>query len=257
MDILLNKAVIPAAGNGSRLSPVSQYLPKGMLPLGKKPVLHHIVDELREVEIEHIAIVAKSRHTPVFSYFRDFADVNLIIDDSETGPGGALLAAEEFINNDNFVTIFADAPVIGEAREQNLYELIKIKEVKESAAVLSAYKVPRLEANQRGIIEFEGSERLMDGVRRITEIKEKPSKEDLEEKEWASACRYVFGQNIFDALKEIETDGKGELQLSDATQLLIEQGELVVGYPLKDNLKRYDTGTFEGYREAFCEITGD
>lgn len=253
MDTSITKAVIPAAGRGRRLSPITDYLPKSMLPLGKKPVLHHIIDELREASITDIGIISRSNQTSIFSYFRSFPEVEFIIDDSERGPGGALLNARSFVKDEDFVTVFEDAPVRGERRAQNLQELMNIKEIKETAAVLSVYQVPRGEVSMRGIVTFEGTHKPLKGVRRVTAVTEKPSIDEVESS-WATSCRYVLGPSIFEALEEVDSDEKNELQLITAIQQLVNNGEHVVGHPMKEKLKRYDTGNFEGYFECFKDF---
>lgn len=253
MDASITKAVIPAAGRGRRLSPITDYLPKSMLPLGRKPVLHHIIEELREACITDIGIITRSNQTPIFSYFRSFPEVEFIIDDSERGPGGALLNARSFVGDEDFVTIFEDAPIKGERRAQNLQELMNIKDIKEPEAVLSVYQVPRGEVSMRGIVTFEGTHKPLKGVRRVTAVTEKPSIDEAESF-WATSCRYVLGPSIFEALEDVDSDEKNELQLTTAIQHLIENGDLVVGHPLKEKLKRYDTGNFEGYFESLKDF---
>lgn len=256
MESSITKAVIPAAGRGRRLEPITNYLPKSMLPLGRKPVLHHIIDELKEASIEQIGIVARSNQTAIFTYFRDFSDVEFIIDDTESGPGGAVLSARSFVGDDDFVVIFADAPVKGSRRAQNLQELINIKEVKETDAVLSVYEVPRSEAPKRGVVKFEGADGPLKGVRKLTDFLEKPAIDEVNSS-WVTSCRYVLSPSIFDALDNVKEKGKKEIQLTTAIRHLINNDALVVGHPLKETLKRYDTGNFKGYFESFKDFAED
>jgi UTP--glucose-1-phosphate uridylyltransferase len=249
----IKKAVIPAAGSGTRMEPISRYLPKSMLPLGKKPVLEHIIDELKEASIEEIAILTKSNQAAVFKYFMHDRKVDLIIDDSESGPGGAVLNAEEFVGGDDFVVVFADAPVKGDARGEYLKELINIKNGKNAEAVVAMYRIPESEETSRGVVVFEEEEPSEEKPVRLTDNIKKPSK-DEDVGRWTSACRYVLSPKIFDALKEIDPDDKGERQLTHAISHLIDEGNPIFGYPLPNTLKRYDTGNFEGYFEAFGEF---
>lgn len=247
----IKKAVIPAAGSGSRMRPLTDYLPKGMLPLGKKPVLHHLVEELRESSIEEIAIVCQSNQTAIFSYFREFDGINFIIDDSESGPGGAILEARDFVNNKNFVTIFVDAPVIGATRRHYLKKLIDISTNTEASALLAVYRVPEPEVSSRGIVTFKDDSVFNNSApKKITDIIEKPSEDEVESI-WASACRYVLSPDIFEALEKIDRDQKDELQLTTAIRYLIRENKTVLGLPLLEGITRYDTGHFEGYFEAF------
>lgn len=253
----IQKAVIPAAGSGTRMAPVTDYLPKSMLPLGKKPVMHHLVDELREASIAKIAIVSQSNQTSIFSYFRDFPEVEFIIDDSKSGPGGALLKAQQFVNNDPFVTLFADAPIRGKKRGSYLEELMDLSIAENATVTLAVYEVPKTEINNRGVVTFENNS-ISSGANKVTGIIEKPAKEEIKRDWiWASACRYVLDPKIFEALEAIQRDEKNELQLTSAVRHLLQEGEKVIGCPLSKDLRRYDTGYFEGYFEAFKDFADE
>lgn len=248
------KAVIPAAGSGTRMFPITTYLPKGMLPLGKKPVLAHIVEELKEASVDKIAIVTRSNQTAVFKYFMEDPKVNLIIDDSQSGPGGAILNAEEFVGEDDFLAVFADAPIKGKQRGAYLRELVEAKNNHKAEAAVAIYEILEAEISDRGVVDFKDQNISEKSPVRLTDIKEKPSA-DQEVKPWAAACRYVLSTSIFDALKNIEPDDNDELQLTPALQHLINDGKTVMGYPLPVRLTRHDTGHFEGYFEAFRDFT--
>lgn len=248
----VTKAVIPAAGKGTRMDPITRYLPKSMLPLGRKPVLEHIVEELKEASIEEIAILTQSNQLAVFKYFLHDQDVEIIIDDSESGPGGAVLNAEKFVGDNDFVVVFADAPVKGGDKGKYLKSLINAKNSRDAEAAVAMYRIPESEVSSRGVVVFE-DDLSDDKPVQLTDIIEKPSQgEDVGR--WASACRYVLSPKIFDALKNIDSDDKGERQLTHAISYLIDEGDAVFGLPLSKNLKRYDTGNFEGYFEAFGEF---
>ncbi len=249
----VTKAIIPAAGTGTRMDPITRYLPKSMLPLGRKPVLEHIVDELKEASIEEIAILTRSNQSAVFKYFLHDSDVELIIDDSESGPGGAVLNAEEFVGGEDFVVVFADAPVKGEGRDEYLKTLIGAKNSRDAEVAVAIYRIPESEVPSRGVVVFDEEDPSDGKPVRLTDIIEKPS-QDEDVGRWASACRYVLSPKIFDALKNIDPDDKGERQLTHAISYLIDEGDPVFGLPLTKNIKRYDTGNFEGYFEAFGDF---
>lgn len=251
----ITKAVIPAAGLGTRMEPLSNYLPKAMLPLGKKPVLQHIVEELKEAGIEEIAIIARSEYEVIFEYFDEESAITFIVDDSRSGPGGAILKAEKFIGCNSFVVAFSDAPVCGSERGDYLRDLISIKSKKTMKAVLSIYPIPESEISSRGVVGFEQQQISEGKIVQLTDIIEKPSK-DQDFRLWASACRYILDGDIFDVLREVSAGENGELQLTPAIRKLIRKGESVGGYPLPENLTRHDTGNFEGYFEAFRDFAG-
>ncbi len=248
----ISKAVVPAAGLGTRMEPISSYLPKPMLPLGRKPVLQHIVDELQQAGIQEIGLVIRSDHQAICEYFGNHSAISLIEDNTASGPGGAILKAEEFIGGDDFVVIFSDAPMRGSNRSEYLQRLMTLKQNRKVGAVLSIYQIPKSEISSRGVVSFEEQEFSKEAPVGLTDIIEKPSDEEISR--WASACRYVLDGDIFETLKSITSDQKGELQLTPAIRDLIATGETVVGLPLPNQLQRYDTGNFEGYFEAFGDF---
>lgn len=249
----ITKAVIPAAGLGTRMEPISNYLPKPMLPLSKKPVLQHIIEELKDAGIEEIAVIARSEYETIFEYFDDESGITFIIDNSRSGPGGAILEAEKFIGTNDFVVAFSDAPIYGSDRADYLRDLINIKSNRKMKAVLAIYPISESEISSRGVVRFEQQQVSEGEMVQLTDIIEKPSK-DQDFRLWASACRYILDADILEVLKEIDTDENGELQLTPALQVLIKEGYSVGGYPLPKNLKRHDTGNFEGYFEAFRDF---
>ena len=250
----ITKAVIPAAGKGSRLKPITGYLPKPMFPLGRKPVLAHIVEELMEADIEEIGIVAPSNQTAIFKYFKKYPEVEFIIDDTQSGPGGALLSARSFAGGDGFVTIFADAPLRGDGRGKHLKELMQLKDSKEAAVAMSVYQVPAGEAEKRGVVTLQ--DQVKEGPARVADMKEKPSASELsgQDQHWVSSCRYVLDPTIFEALEQAERDDNNELQLTTAIAGLCNDDKPVWVLPLPEALDRYDTGNFDGYFEAFGDF---
>lgn len=252
----IDKAVIPAAGRGTRLQPLTDYMPKAMLPLGRKPVLQHIIEELYEANIREIGIIIHPAHEQVYSYFCDYPGIIFICDESTSGPGGAILKAEKFVDGSPFLTLFSDAPVKGDGRGDYLKELMEIKKSENAGAAVSIYQIPQAEVSSRGVV-LPKSEKFSNAVR-LSDIIEKPSPaEKTKGKQWASACRYVLDARIFEALKNSERDEDGEIQLTPAIRRLIEQDVPVLGVPLKKELVRYDTGNFRGYFKAFEKFAVD
>lgn len=249
----ITKAVIPAAGQGARLRPLTNYLSKPMLPLGKKPVLQHILEELKEAGIPEIAVVAKSDDQKMIDYFGDDASVQFIFDDTLSGPGGAILKTESFVGNEDFVVVFADAPLKGMGRASYLRDLISLKSARDVMGALAIYPISKEEASSRGVVEFGVDKSTSNKSVRLTDIIEKPS--SIPANPWAAACRYVLDNSVFEILKEVDSDDNGELQLTPALQKMITGVGKVLGYPLPEGLTRHDTGNFEGYFQAFRAFT--
>ncbi|MDZ7659401.1 sugar phosphate nucleotidyltransferase [Fodinibius sp.] len=249
----ISKAIIPAAGLGTRMQPISDYLPKPMLPLGKKPVLQHILDELNAAGICEIVIVARTEHSAIFNYFGDKPGIQLVEDNSASGPGEAILKANNFIGDESFAVVFSDAPVRGAGRSDHLKELMALKQQNQAAAVLSTYRIPKAEVSSRGVVVFEEPGIARQRFGKLADIIEKPTSGETSSR-WASTCRYVLDATIFDALQHISTDAGGELQLTPAIRQLIKEGKSVLGMPMPGQLQRYDTGHFEGYFAAFNDF---
>ena len=249
----ISKAVIPAAGLGTRMKPISNYVPKPMLPLGKVPVLHHIIDELKVAGITEIGVVARTEHSAIWDYGDNTPGIHLISDNSASGPGTAILKARNFIGDDDFAVIFSDAPMGGADRGRHLQKLCTLKKEQNAAATVSVYQIPESEVASRGVVALEDSLTAGGQPSVLTNFVEKPSKEDYPSR-WAVTCRYVVGGDIFDALERVSSDND-ELQLTPAIAHLIADNQTVLGLPLPSHLKRYDTGNFEGYFEAFRDFT--
>lgn len=244
----VTKAIIPAAGMGKRMHPLSSYISKPMLPLKTKPILHHIVDEIKAAGIDDILIIARSEHKAMRDYFSDMANVTFLTDDSAGGPGEAILKGEEFAGDEPFLVVFSDAPLDGEQPENVILEMKEIFQKHPAGAVLSVYSVPKKEAGSRGIVRVQAKD-AKNRLFQVEDIIEKPDNIDISHPK-ASACRYLFGPELFDALKAAERDEDGELQLTAGINELIKSGHVVLGVNLPEGITRHDTGNFEGYFRA-------
>lgn len=242
------KAVIPAAGRGTRMRPLTNYISKPMLPLGKKPVLQHIIEEFEEVGITEIGVVIKSNDREIIKYFEGNEVVKFIFDDTLSGPGGAILNAESFVGKEDFIIAFADAPFKGMDRPAYIKSLLSLKKEKDVNAVLAIYPIEKNEVSARGVVEFGKNGNSNDKSVCLTNILEKP--QNIPNDPWASACRYVLDHQIFKELRNVAADENGEIQLTPAIQNLIQKRGIVLGCPLWEKVKRYDVGNFEGYFKA-------
>lgn len=253
----VNKAIIPAAGLGKRMHPLSSYLPKPMFPLGKKPVLHHIVNEIRAAGVDEVLILARSEHDMIREYFQSDPHITIWTDDSAGGPGEAILEGESFVEGGSFLSVFSDAPLGGEVPEKVIVEMKDIFQQYDADAILSIYPVPEKEAGSRGIVKVHEVD-AGKGLYRVTDIIEKPENISISQPK-ASSCRYLFTSKIFSALKSAERDEDGELQLTSGIKELIKEGHEVLGITLPEGISRHDTGNFKGYFNAWNRfaITGE
>ncbi|MBN1120733.1 MAG: UTP--glucose-1-phosphate uridylyltransferase [Anaerolineae bacterium] len=270
----MKNAVIPVAGLGTRLLPATKSQPKEMLPVGRKPIVQHVVEELIQVGIAEVLFITGPGKTSIENHF----DINHelvqtlrengkeeLLNELEfdrlhvqyyytrqrqlLGLGHAILCARSFVGNEPFVVALGDS-LIGLNAESDIVERMEACfDEYGCAAVIAFDVVPENEIPQYGIAQPESDDEFF----RLLDIIEKP---DLDEapSNLAVAARYIFTPKIFDALDRTRPGKGNEIQLTDAIKLMIEDGEKVYGVRLKDGERRYDIGNFESYFQAFIEF---
>ncbi len=209
------KALILAAGYGTRLHPLTQQRPKAMIPLLGKPMLHHVIDTVREAGMKDIVLVVGHFREQIEAYFGEGEDLGITISYSEQaepkGEYDAVLAAEDRLaDEDRFLMTDCDIITTTERFKATL------KAAKSSDMALSLFEVPN--PWQFGVVALEGTE--------ITTIVEKPKK-GTEPSNLAVAGVYVFNNAIFDMLRKTQ-------DLEVGIQKLIDEGHTVHGSHSKD-----------------------
>ncbi|MEZ4614599.1 MAG: UTP--glucose-1-phosphate uridylyltransferase [Caldilineaceae bacterium] len=275
----INIAVVPVAGLGTRLLPATKSQPKEMLPVGRKPVVQYVVEELTRVGLERILFVTGPGKTSIENHF----DLNaeLIQTLRETGKeellselyferaavqyfytrqrqllglGHAVSCAEPFVGNQPFVVALGDSIIGMHAQSDIVRRMTDCFEANNAAAVIAFEEVPPTEVFRYGVAKPKepGSHRNGDFFA-IADLIEKPDVEEAPSN-LAIAARYVFAPAIFDALGRIKAGKGGEIQLTDAVRLLLHEGHKVYGISLGPNEERYDIGNFESYFRAFVDF---
>ena len=247
MDI--RKGVILAGGLGTRLLPLTRTVPKEMLPLGPKPILHHIVDELKEAGIEDVIIVSRKGKGAIADYFADEPGVRIIEKDEAKGPGHSVLIVQQHIGEENFLVAFGDSPYAGAAPGNFIRKMLDVHASQRADVMVAVQKVPRSETHLRGMIGTSGP---LDARKPalVTALVQKPKPSESPGR-WGVAGRYIFAPAIFDALHTVASRAKGEVLLADALNHMLGAGARVVALPMSEGLLRLDTGTLEGYFKAF------
>ena len=264
-------AVVPVAGLGSRLLPATKSQPKEMLPVGRKPVVQYVVEELTRVGLDQILFVTGPGKTSIENHF----DLNqeLIQVLRETGKeelldelsfertnsryyytrqrqllglGHAVLCARNFVGNQPFVVALGDSIIGMHAKSDVVSRMKKIFLSQGAAAVIAFERVPRAEVSRYGI----AAPRQEGDVFELADVIEKPPV-DTAPSELAIAARYVFSPVIFDALQHTSFGTGNEIQLTDGIRRLIREGHKVYGMLLQPDEKRFDIGNFESYFRAF------
>ena len=238
------KAIIPAAGLGTRFLPVTRVVPKEMLPIGAKPALELIVDEARAAGADEVVIVISEGKELIRKYFDGQDDIRFVYQKEQKGLGHAVLQAEI---DDDVLILLGDALVIGCCAAK---EMVEVSKRHGGAAVIGCERVPKEKVSRYGIMKLDGD--------RIVDMVEKPAPEEAPS-DVAVAGRYLLPAAIFGYLKT-QTPGKGgEIQLTDAIRRMITPQPLnsstsqpFPAYAYVYPGKRQDIGNPDGYFAALA-----
>ena len=268
----VRRAVIPAAGFGTRFLPFSKSVPKELIPLVDKPVLQYVVEEAAACGIEEILLIISEGKEPLLNVFSpapaleaQLAKKNRLGELSEVmevarkvrithvyqkvlnGLGGAVLCAEEFAGNEPFAILNGDTVMGSSNGVPVLGQLMEVFE-KTQGTVMALERVPRELVDRYGIA---AGKEIAPGVVEVEQLVEKPDPENAPG-DLAVAARYIYTPEIFPCLKVTPPGKGGEIQLPDATRKLMEAGKSVYGCVFAG--KRYDIGDKLSFLEATVEF---
>ncbi len=270
----INIAVVPVAGMGTRLLPATKSQPKEMLPVGRKPVVQYVVEELNRVGVNRLLFITGSGKNSIENHFDLVPELTQLLreDGKEDllaelsfirapmqyfytrqrqllGLGHAVLCAEPFVGRQPFVVALGDS-IIGLNAKSRIVERMKNCFTENKADVVIAFEeVPREDVFRYGI----ASPKSFGDQFEIEDLVEKPSVEESPSN-LAIAARYILSPDIFDALKRTKPGVGDEIQLTDAIRLLLKDGGKVYGVKLNESEQRYDIGNFGSYFKAFAEF---
>jgi UTP--glucose-1-phosphate uridylyltransferase len=267
-------AVVPVAGLGTRLLPATKSQPKEMLPVGRRPVVQYVVEELTEAGIERVLFVTGRGKTSIENHFdTDFELIQSLRESGKEellseleferarvqyfytrqretlGLGHAVLCARPFVGAAPFVVALGDSILGLERRSAVVRRMVECFAERQAAAVVAFERVPRSEVHHYGIARPRGDGDLFE----VVDVVEKPSPEDAPS-DLAIAARYVFAPSIFEALERTPPGKGGEIQLTDAMRIVIREGGRVYGMRLSEQERRFDIGNFDTYFRAFVEF---
>lgn len=242
------KAVITAAGLGTRFAPVSKVIPKEMLPIGSKPALELIVDEARAAGVDGIIMVISRQKMMIREYFSDFSDISFVYQEEQLGLGHAVLQAR---TDDDILVLLGDALVHGCNAAS---EMVKISQENGGASVIGLERVPLEKTSRYGIVKCDEIKQSNSSVV-INDMVEKPSPEDAPSN-LAVAGRYLLNKEIFNILDHQKPGKNGEIQLTDSIAKMARENSpgSVMGYVY--NGRRCDIGNPEGYYQALTVFRG-
>lgn len=271
----ITKAVIPAAGFGTRFLPQTKAMPKEMLPVVDKPVIQYVVEEVVESGIKNIIIVTGSNKRAIEDHFdipnedltknllqgnkehlleeikkiSDMANFIYVRQKGPYGNGTPVLAAEPAIDNEPFAVLWGDEFIY--AKPPRLAQMLPIYE-KYGGIVISGVKIEKKEDLKRyGIADLEA----ISGEKNVFKIKaivEKPEPAEAPSDIATHGC-YILPPEIFSALKRLQPGRGGEIWLTDAINLLHKEGTPLYAVVI-DNAKYYDTGNKLEYMKTSLEL---
>lgn len=261
----ITKAVIPVAGLGTRLLPATKSQPKEMLPIGRKPIVQYVVEELAEAGLNNILFVTGRKKRSIEDHFdycpelgEDISESGLtdnlsffyIRQTNQYGLGDAISYAEKFAGEDSFAVALGDTVIHGGSHSSLLKRMMDIHQRENAGATVAFMEVSKDDVRKYGIAK---PKKRAGATFEVEKLIEKPSSSEAPSR-LAITARYIFEPVIFKALKHTPTGKNGELEITDAMNTLIKMGHKVVGVKLRKNENRYDVGSFESYFKAFLDF---
>jgi UTP--glucose-1-phosphate uridylyltransferase len=268
----VTKAVIPAAGLGTRFLPATKATPKEMLPIVDKPAIQYVVEEAARAGLDDVLMVIGRNKKSLEDHFdrvveleealaakgdkdrlalvqqaSDIATLHYVRQGDPKGLGHAVLAAAPHVGKQPFAVLLADDLI--DARDPLLEQMIAVQQ-REGGSVVALMEVPKDSISLYGCAAVETAEG--DQVR-ITALVEKPSVDEAPSN-LAIIGRYVLSPTVFDVLRRTAPGHGGEIQLTDAIQELITT-EPVHGVVFRG--RRYDTGDRLDYLKAVVRLAAD
>ena len=267
----VTKAVIPAAGLGTRFLPATKATPKEMLAVVDKPAIQYVVEEAVAAGLDDVLMITGRGKRPLEDHFdraveleqaleakgdrerlelvrraTDLATVHYVRQGDPRGLGHAVLAAAQHVGRQPFAVLLGDDLI--DERETLLRTMVEVQQ-REGGSVVALMQVPRSAVSLYGCAAVEGE----GDVLRVTGLVEKPSPEEAPS-DLAVIGRYVLSPTVFEVLRETPPGRGGEIQLTDAIAGLLGR-EPVHGVVFRG--RRYDTGDRLDYLKAVIQIAAD
>ncbi len=266
------KAVIPAAGFGTRFLPLTKAQPKEMLPVVNKPTIQWVIEEAVDAGITDIAIITGKHKEAIENHFKpmrkledvleksgkfdelekvrkvnEIANLEFIIQEEQKGLGHAILCAEEFVGMSPFAVLLGDTICTGNPNCTK--ELVNIYNEKQ-ASIFAVEKIKPEETKRYGIIS---GEKINESLLKVDYLIEKPELEDAPSLLGIQG-RYVFAPQIFDYQRQVVQGTGSEIQLTDAMKSMAKNEEMLA-WIFKG--KRYDIGTMKDWFKSHIELSAE
>jgi len=266
----IRKAVIPVAGKGTRLLPATKNIPKEMIPIINKPMIHYAVSEAVNAGIEQVIFITSGGKESIENYFDRNIDLEVFLEKNnkheelelvrkigsmidvvsirqkeQLGLGHAIACAKDVIGDEIFAVLLGDDLVWGE--NPVIKQLMEVSQKHKMKSVIGVMEVPNAETFRYGIVD---GKFIDDKTLLMKNMIEKPRPEDAPTN-LATPGRYILTPQIFDCLERIPRGHGGEYQLTDAICMLAKEDEVYAHIFEGD---RFDTGNVESYLNATVEF---
>ncbi|MCH6230189.1 UTP--glucose-1-phosphate uridylyltransferase GalU [Microbacterium sp. CFH 31415] len=270
------KAVIPAAGLGTRFLPATKAMPKEMLPVVDKPAIQYVVEEAAQAGIDDILVIIGRNKNAISNHFdsvpeleeklkdkgdtdrlhrvlesSDLADIHFVRQGEPKGLGHAVLRAKAHVGDSSFAVLLGDDLI--DERDELLTTMIAEHE-RRGATVIALMEVDPEHIHMYGAAAVEETD--SEGIVKVTGLVEKPKKEDAPSN-LAIIGRYVLSPDVFEILERTEPGKGGEIQLTDALQELAADADGPGVYGVVFRGRRYDTGDRVDYIKAIVQLAAD
>lgn len=246
-----------------------------MLPVGRKPIVQYVVEELAANGVREILFVTGRNKNSIENHFdhdpelvRALQNANKqeLLEELEfeslrtryfytrqklqKGLGDAILCGENFAGEEPFVVALGDSIIGLHAKSQAVSRMSELFESTHASCVIAVEEVPRDQTRHYGIVQpGDGGADWS----RVVDLVEKPEPEKAPSN-LAIAGRYILSPLVFDMIRRVKPDGRGEIQLTDAIRLMCEEGKRVLAFKLPASERRYDIGNFPVYFDTFVEF---
>lgn len=266
----ISKAVIPVAGLGTRMLPVTKELPKELLPILSKPLIQHIVEEAIEAGISEIIFITRNGKEAIKNHFDNnyelesylnekgkkdvlkklpnyiFKKIHFfsVLQKKPLGLGHAILTAEHIIQNESFAVLLPDEFLISKNKNSDLKRMLSNYKTFNQNQIL-VEKVPKKNTSQYGVVKLRANKLTINNPQNIIDIVEKPLLKDaLSNKRVVG--RYIFSSSIFKYLKKTKPGKDNEIQLTDSIKEKIIKEKNSFQATLS-NSEIYDCGSLKGF----------
>ena len=272
---MIRNAIVPVAGLGTRLLPATKSQPKEMLPVARKPIVQYVVEELASNGVRDILFVTGRGKSSIENHFDSDPELARLLRENhkqellqeiqfedleanflyvrqrfQHGLGDAILCGESFAADQPFVVALGDSILGINAKSRCVSQMASLFTERRASCVIAVEEVPPQETGHYGVIR---PAEAADGCIRVADLVEKPRPGEAPSN-LAIAGRYIFSPVIFDLIRRVKPDPRGEIQLTEAIRLMCEEGRRVLAVQLPPGERRYDIGNFPSYFETFVEF---